>query len=132
MMRYSAFIIPLVMALAASNAAATVPPNFVIIFTDDQGYQDVGRFGSPDIRTPRLDAMASEGMKFTSFYVQPVCGPSRAALMTSCHPLRVAERGNVKQVHPILHSDEITVTEVLKTRGYDCVAIRIFTRQLSS
>ncbi|HAD57856.1 MAG TPA: N-acetylgalactosamine-6-sulfatase, partial [Planctomycetaceae bacterium] len=95
-----------------------LPPNFVIIFTDDQGYQDVGCFGSPDIRTPRLDAMAKEGMKFTSFYAQPVCGPSRAALMTGCYPMRVAERGHTKQVHPILHQDEITVAEVLKTKGY--------------
>ena len=93
-------------------------PNFVVIFTDDQGYADVGCFGSPDIRTPRLDAMASAGMKFTSFYAQPVCGPSRAALMTGCYPMRVAERGNTKQVHPILHLDEITVAEVLNTKGY--------------
>jgi len=98
--------------------ANTATPNFVIIFTDDQGYEDVGCFGSPDIRTPRLDAMAAEGMKFTSFYAQPVCGPSRAALMTGCYPMRVAERGNVKQIHPILHSDEITIAEVLKTQGY--------------
>ncbi len=97
---------------------AETPPNFVIIFTDDQGYQDVGCFGSPDIRTPRLDAMAAAGMKFTDFYAQPVCGPSRAALMTGCYPLRVAERGNIKQVHPILHSDEITIAEILKTKGY--------------
>ena len=93
-------------------------PNFVVIFTDDQGYADIGCFGSRDIRTPRLDAMARQGMKFTSFYAQPVCGPSRAALMTGCYPMRVAERGHVKQVHPILHSDEITIAEVLKTRGY--------------
>ncbi len=106
--------------LLASWAAAVNAdqPNFVVIFTDDQGYQDVGCFGSPDIRTPRLDAMAAGGMKFTNFYAQPVCGPSRAALMTGCYPMRVAERGNVKQVHPILHRDEITVAEILKTKGY--------------
>ncbi len=98
--------------------AAERPPNFVVIFTDDQGYADVGCFGSPDIRTPRLDGMAGEGMKFTSFYAQPVCGPSRAALMTGCYPMRVAERGNTKQVHPILHSKEFTIAEILKTRGY--------------
>lgn len=97
---------------------ATDRPNFIIIFTDDQGYQDVGCFGSPDIRTPRLDAMAKQGMKFTSFYAQPVCGPSRAALMTGCYPMRVAERGHTKQVHPILHEDEITLAEVLKPSGY--------------
>ncbi len=99
-------------------AKAEPPANFVVIFTDDQGFQDLGCFGSPHIRTPRLDAMARQGMKFTSFYAQPICGPSRAALMTGCYPLRVAERGNVKQVHPILHSDEITIAEVLKPQGY--------------
>ena len=106
------------LAAVAHTRADDAKPNFVVIFTDDQGYQDVGCFGSPDIQTPRLDQMAAEGMKFTSFYAQPICGPSRAALMTGCYPLRVAERGNVKQVHPILHSDEITVAEVLKTQGY--------------
>ncbi|MCC7337192.1 MAG: sulfatase [Pirellulaceae bacterium] len=104
-------------AMLRSSAAAE-QPNLVIIFTDDQGYQDVGCFGSPDIRTPRLDAMAAGGMKFTSFYAQPICGPSRAALMTGCYPMRVAERGHIKQVHPILHEGEITIAEVLKTRGY--------------
>lgn len=98
--------------------AGEIKPNFVVIFTDDQGYEDVGCFGSPDIRTPRLDAMAAEGIKFTSFYAQPICGPSRAAIMTGCYPLRVAERGNVKQIHPILHSQEVTVAEVLKESGY--------------
>ena len=53
-------------------------PNFVIIMTDDQGYQDLGCYGSPDIKTPRIDQMAGEGMKFTSFYAQTVCGPARA------------------------------------------------------
>lgn len=104
-------------ALLVQHAAAS-KPNFVVVFSDDQGYADVGCFGSPDIRTPRLDAMAAEGMKFTSFYAQPICGPSRAALMTGCYPMRVAERGHEKQVHPILHSDEITVAEVLKSQGY--------------
>ena len=62
---------------APVNAEKT---NFVVIFTDDQGYEDVGCFGSPDIRTPRLDAMAADGMKFTNFYAQPVCGPSSTSL----------------------------------------------------
>lgn len=111
-------LLPLLALLLAGILHAAERPNIVIIFTDDQGYADVGCFGSPDIRTPRLDRMAKEGMKFTSFYAQPVCGPSRAALMTGCYPMRVAERGNVKQVHPILHGKEITVAEVLKERGY--------------
>lgn len=94
------------------------PPNFVIIFTDDQGYQDLGCFGSPDIRTPRLDRMAAEGMRFTDFYAQTVCGPSRAALMTGCYPLRVATDKNRVETHPSLHLEEVTIAEVLKKAGY--------------
>ena len=98
--------------------AQSAPPNFVVIFADDMGYGDAGCFGSKDIRTPRIDRMAKDGMRFTSFYGQPICGPSRASIMTGCQPLRVAERGNVKNVHPILHAKEITIAEVLKTKGY--------------
>lgn len=94
-------------------------PNFIIIFTDDQGYQDLGCFGSPEIRTPSIDRMAEEGMRFTSFYAQTVCGPSRAALMTGCYPLRVAKKeNNQSEIHPMLHTKEITIAEVLKDLGY--------------
>ena len=58
------------------------PPNFIIFFTDDMGYGDVGCYGAPRIETPNFDRMAAEGTRFTDFYVQPVCGVSRAALMT--------------------------------------------------
>lgn len=103
---------------SATASQSRAEPNFVVIFVDDMGYQDLGCFGSTDIRTPRLDAMASEGLKLTSFYAQPICGPSRAAIMTGCYPMRVAERGNTKQIHPVLHSDEVTVAEILKTKNY--------------
>lgn len=93
-------------------------PNFIIFFTDDQGYNDVGCFGSPFIRTPNFDRMAREGTKFTSFYAQPVCGPSRAALMTGCYPIRVGEPQNKKKQHTVLHPKEITIAEVLKDAGY--------------
>jgi len=93
-------------------------PNFIIIFTDDQGYNDVGCYGSPDIKTPNIDQMAAEGMKFTSFYAQTVCGPSRAALMTGCYPMRNARNDNGAAPHPKLSLDEITIAEVLKTVGY--------------
>lgn len=112
------FIFGLLGTGLARADTSTPQPNFVIIFTDDQGYQDLGCFGSPEIKTPNIDRMAKQGMRFTNFYAQPICGPSRAAIMTGCYPMRVAERGNVKQVHPILHDKEITITEVLKTRGY--------------
>ncbi len=94
------------------------PPNFVVIFADDLGYADLGCFGSTMIRTPRLDKMAREGLKFTDFYAQSICGPSRAALMTGCYPMRVAEKKNIKNHHPVLHDKEVTIAEVLKARGY--------------
>ena len=93
-------------------------PNFIIFFTDDQGYNDVGCFGSPLIKTPRFDQMAREGTRFTSFYAQPVCGPSRAALMTGCYPIRIAEPQNKKNQHNILHPQEITIGETLNSAGY--------------
>jgi arylsulfatase len=93
-------------------------PNFIIILTDDQGYQDIGCYGSPLIRTPNLDQMAREGMRFTDFYAQTVCGPSRTALMTGCYPLRVATKNNKVDVHPWVHQDEITIADILKEVGY--------------
>ena len=100
-------------------------PNFVIIFMDDQGYQDVGCFGSPHINTPNLDRMAAEGMKFTDFYAAAaVCSPSRAALLTGCYPPRV---GITKVLFPRdnigLNPKEITIADALKGRGYACACV---------
>src|SRR5438477_3569946 len=103
-----------------SKAAEPSRPNFVIIFTDDQGYQDVGCFGSPNIKTPNLDRMAKEGMRFTDFYVgQPVCSASRAALLTGCYPNRVSILGALGPGSKVgINSNEMTIAEVLKPRGY--------------
>ncbi len=95
-------------------------PNIVLIFTDDQGYQDVGCFGSPDIETPNLDRMAAEGMRYTDFYVaQAVCSASRAALLTGCYPNRIGILGALGPAakHGI-HDNELTLAEVVKQRGY--------------
>jgi arylsulfatase A-like enzyme len=89
----------LVAPLAGLTAAEKSKPNIVLIFTDDQGYHDLGCYGSTKIKTPNIDRMAAEGLRLTSFYAQPVCGVSRAALMTGCYPIRVGEKGNVKNLH---------------------------------
>lgn len=99
-------------------------PNFVVVFIDDLGYGDIGAFGSTVNRTPHIDALAAEGMKLTSFYAHPVCTPSRAALLTGCYPMRNGLQTGFW--HPVLmpgdpqgiHTDEVTVAEVLKKRGY--------------
>ena len=62
-------VLALVLGLATLEAQRPVPPNIVIILADDLGYGDLGSFGSPNIRTPRLDRMAAEGQKWTNFYV---------------------------------------------------------------
>ncbi|MEP0366325.1 MAG: sulfatase [Cyclobacteriaceae bacterium] len=111
----AAFFVLLV-AGCADNAYQK--PNFIIIFTDDQGYNDLGCYGSPDIKTPNIDQMAVEGMKLTSFYAQTVCGPSRAALMTGCYPMRSARNDNGVAPHPKLSLTEVTIAEVLKQAGY--------------
>lgn len=116
-----ATIFPAAMVTASAWAAPTPQrPNVVIVFTDDQGYQDVGCFGSPDIKTPHLDRMAAEGMRFTDFHsAAPVCSASRAALMTGCYPQRVGITGVLFPDAPIgINPDETTIAEVLKSRGY--------------
>ena len=109
-------------AWAVSSVSATdgLRPNFVIIFTDDQGYQDVGVFGSPDIETPNLDRMAAEGIRFTDFYVgQPVCSASRAALLTGCYPNRIGIQGALNPSSTVgIDQKELTIADVLKTQGY--------------
>lgn len=90
-------------------------PSFLIIFTDDQGYGDLGCYGSEVLKTPRLDQLAQEGTRFTSFYAQPVCGPSRSALLTGRYPIRSQGWS--------MPADEITVAELLAPAGYQTACI---------
>lgn len=116
--------------LFAWNAPASVcaeesrPPNIVVIFADDLGYGDLGCYGHPTIRTPELDRMAAEGMRFTQFYsAANVCTPSRAALLTGRLPIRNGMSAEPKRVlFPMskggIQDSEITLAEALKDRGY--------------
>lgn len=95
-------------------------PNVVIIFTDDQGYADVGVYGAVGFNTPHLDRLASEGMWFTSFYAsQAVCSASRASLLTGTYAQRVSIRGALAPWAEVgLNSEEETIAEMLKKLGY--------------
>ena len=96
------------------------PPNVVLIFTDDQGYNDVGVFGANDIATPNLDQMAKEGLKLTNFYAaQAVCSASRAGILTGCYPNRIGIHNALMPNSEIgLNPDETTLAEMLKDQGY--------------
>jgi arylsulfatase A-like enzyme len=118
-MRFLAVCLPGFLAALAAPAPAA-PPNVVIIFADDLGYGDLGCYGARGYRTPNLDRLAAEGVRFTSFYAaQAVCSASRAALLTGYYPNRI---GVLSALGPNaktgVNPDERTMAEVLKTRGY--------------
>ena len=120
---YSLLIaICLLVALPSESGAAIAndrKPNVIVILADDLGYGDLSCYGADDIATPNIDRMAAEGAKFNSFYVSPVCSPTRAALMTGSHSTRVGIGGVMfpRNNHG-LNPDEITLPELLKDQGY--------------
>ena len=102
---------------AAWADTAADRPNVLLIMTDDQGYGDLGVHGNPVIRTPRLDRLAHESARFESFYVSPVCSPTRASLMTG----RYNYRTGVVDTYlgrSMMHADETTLAELLRAAGY--------------
>jgi arylsulfatase A-like enzyme len=110
-----------ILAWLCSYTQLLARPNFVIILTDDQGYADLGCFGGDHVQTPRIDQMADEGSRLTSFYVAgSVCTPSRSALMTGSYPKRIGLAGGVFLAGDKngLNPDEITIAELLKAEGY--------------
>ncbi len=112
------------LAMCAMAYAAGDKPNIVIIFNDDMGHADLGCFGSERNKTPRIDKMAEEGRRFTSFYVaSAVCSASRAALMTGCYPQNVGVRGVFFPNRPGgLDPAHFTIAELLKSVGYKTLA----------
>ncbi len=95
-------------------------PNIVLIFMDDMGYADIGAYGATGYKTPNLDKLAAQGMRFTNFYsAQPICTASRAAIMTGCYPNRVGLTGALQPNSKVgLNKDEETVAELLKKQNY--------------
>jgi len=119
--------------VAASCFLATVahpappaprPPSIVFVLADDLGYAELGCYGQKVIQTPRLDAMAREGVRFTQFYAgAPVCGPSRSVLMTGLNQGRTRVRGNRSDpARMALHEEDATVAQLLKAAGYRTAA----------
>lgn len=92
-------------------------PNVILIMTDDQGIGDVGFNGNPYIKTPNLDRLAEQSTRFTSFYVSPVCAPTRSSLMTG----KFYERTGVYDTYnggAVMATEEVTIAELLKENDY--------------
>ena len=126
-MSHCCFLIALATALSvdgpaegAATSQGEAQPNVIIIFADDMGYGDLGWYGHPTIRTPQLDRMARQGMKFTQCYVSAsVCTPSRAALLTGRYPIRSGlSRVLIPSSTGGNPADEVTLAEALKRMGY--------------
>ncbi len=116
----SAWAAGLICCLSASASAnddgKAARPNIVWIMADDLGYGDVGCYGQQRIKTPNIDRLASQGMRFTDCYAgSTVCAPSRCALMTGLHTGHARVRGNARVP---LEPDDVTIAEVLKQAGY--------------
>jgi len=111
-MKVRSLIVILAVAFALNPATAQTRPNIIFIQADDLGYGDLSCYGQRKFKTPNIDRLAAEGMRFTQYYAgSTVCAPSRSALMTGQHTGHTRIRGNAR--HPLLPED-VTVAEVLK------------------
>jgi arylsulfatase A-like enzyme len=102
---------------AARSGQGDSTPNVVLIITDDQGYGDLGIHGNRKIQTPHIDRLARESVRFQSFYVSPVCSPTRASLMTGRYNYRTGVVDTFLG-RSLMHPDEVTLAEMLSARGY--------------
>ena len=120
----------LLIALAAMalrpNAAEQKPPNILFILVDDQGYYDLGCYGATEVKTPRIDRLAAEGVRFTDYYAAaPICSPSRAGLLTGRYPRRFGMEMWVRRADSRrgIPTSELTIAELLKANGYATACI---------
>ena len=105
----------------AQQSAPPARPNVIVIYTDDQGYADTNLYGSTDLYTPNMDALAKSGVRFTRFYAaSPVCSPSRAALLTGRYPQRAGLAGNAssQEGEAGMPGSQYTLGELFKDGGY--------------
>ena len=102
---------------ADTDRPKALRPNVLVIMTDDQGYGDLGFHDNPQVKTPRLDALARDSVRFRSFYVSPVCSPTRASLMTGRYSYRTGVVDTFRG-RSMMHPDEVTLAEMLGSFGY--------------
>ena len=102
---------------AVAAGASPERPNVLLIMTDDQGYGDLGFHGNPRIRTPNLDRLARQSVRLASFYVSPVCSPTRSSLLTGRYNYRTGVVDTF-QGRSLMHPDEVTLAEMLAAAGY--------------
>jgi len=123
-MKFKHFILFFSIALFSLSCQKKAPidrPNIIVIFTDDQGYSDVGVYGAKGFETPHIDTLAKDGIQFTNFYVPAtVCTPSRAALLTGQYPKRLGLHKGVISPYSKhgLEPEAFTLAEMLKEQGY--------------
>jgi arylsulfatase A len=125
-MKHLVCLLLLLLGFAARSPAAVPRPNLLFIFVDDQGYYDLGCYGATEVKTPRSDALATDGVRFTDYYAAaPICSPSRAGLLTGRYPRRFGmetwvQRADSKRGIP---TSELTIAELLKANGYATACI---------
>lgn len=102
---------------SAPSRSAAKPPNVILVITDDQGYGDLACHGNPHLKTPHLDQLHSQSVRFTDFHVSPICTPTRAALMTGCDPVRIGAWGTTWG-RSLPRAGVPTMAEVFAAGGY--------------
>lgn len=123
-MKTAKFIVTSLLAAQVSMTFAATKPNIVLILIDDMGYGDIVPFGETQCKTPSMDRMAKEGLKFTSFYAAPVCSASRAQIMTGCYASRVSIPGVLPPGSATgLNPKENTVAKLLRRQGYATMCV---------
>ncbi len=125
-LRFTVALLAFGCVISSRSAAEQRPPNILFILVDDQGYYDLGCYGATEVKTPRIDRLAAEGVRFTDYYAAaPICSPSRAGLLTGRYPRRFAmevwvQRADSRRGIP---TSELTIAELLKANGYATACI---------
>lgn len=115
--RICSLVVAALLAFANSALSGIDRPNIILILTDDQGYGDLSCHGNPVLKTPHLDQLSSEGVRFTNFHVSPTCAPTRAALLTGRHEFKSGVTHTINERERLSLSAQ-TFSQLLKKEGY--------------